>query len=304
MRILIPTLAALVAAPVLAEVANDDGFQHSFPVEQYDFTTAGNNQYWSLKPGTFVVLGVMDADGSEFVKITVLDETEVVDGVETRVVEEREFENGELVEISRNFFAMAAETGDIFYFGEDVDYFEDGEVVRHDGEWRAGVNNAKAGLYMPAEPKVGMKYYMEYDPSAAMDRAEINEIDAACEMPKQNFDDCLIITEGSPLEPGDMSYKRYAPDVGMIFDDDLEIWKYGKRRPSEYFVEFSIPEERMPRVPRDIVYELHPTGEIREVKVEIKRLRTVYAIETFIDGKQQWDVEVDDKGNVYRNKPD
>lgn len=304
MRSLIPMLAVLAAAPAFAESAIDDGFQHSFPVEQYEFTPAGNNQYWSLKPGKFVVLGLMDADGSEFVKITVLDETEIVDGVETRVVEEREFENGELVEISRNFFAAASETGDIFYFGEDVDYFENGEVVRHDGEWRAGVNNAKAGLYMPAEPKVGMKYYMEYAPAQAMDRAEINEIDAVCEMPKHNFGDCLVITEGSPLEPGDMSYKRYAPDVGMIFDDDLEVWKYGKRRPSEHFVEFRIPEERMPKVPRDILYELHPNGDVREVKVEIKRLRTMYAIETFIDGKEQWDVEVDDQGNVYRNERD
>jgi hypothetical protein len=296
--------AALAAAPVLAEAVNDDDFQHSFPIDQYEFTSKGENQYWSLKPGNFVVLGLLENDGSEFVKITVLKETEMVDGVETRIIEEREFENGELVEISRNFFAMAEDTGDVFYFGEDVDYFENGEVVRHDGEWRAGVNNAKAGLYMPAKPAVGMKYYMEYDPSVAMDWAVIEEIDAVCEMPKHTFDDCLIVTEGSTLEPGDMSYKRYAPDVGMIFDDDLEIYKYGNRKPSEHFVEFRISEEMMPTVPRDILYELHPTGEVREVKVEIKRLRTLYAIETFIDGKEQWDVEVDDLGNVYRNEPD
>ena len=65
-----------------------------------------------------------------------LDDTEMVDGIETRVVEEREYEDGKLVEISLNFFAMANETGDVFYFGEDVDDYADGEVVGHGGQWR------------------------------------------------------------------------------------------------------------------------------------------------------------------------
>jgi hypothetical protein len=302
------TIKLLIAATVLAipaaiATANDEGWQDSFPIDTYTMTPKGDNGYWSLKPGRFVVLGEMERDGSEFVIISVLDETEMVDGTETRIIEEREFVNGELVEISRNFFAMAEETGDVFYFGEDVDYYEDGEVVRHDGEWRAGKDGARAGLYMSANPVVGMKYYMEVAPGNAMDRAEIYETDGTCEMPKHSFDDCLVITESSPLEPDDDSYKRYAPGVGMIYDDGLELWKYGKRRPSEHFVEFRIPEEKMPKIPRDIVYELHPTGEVREVKVELHRMRTRYAIETFIDGKQ-WDVEVTDSGEVVRNEPD
>lgn len=90
----------------------------------------------------------------------------------------------------------------------------------------------------------------------------------------------------------------------MIFDDDLEIYKYDNRKPSAHFVEFRISEERMPKLPRDVLYQLHPGGEVREVKVEIKRLRTLSAIEPFINGKEQWDVELDDQGNVYRNEPD
>ncbi len=49
--------------------------------------------------------------------------------------------------------------------------------------------------------------------------------------------------------------------------------------------------------------ELHPTGIIREVKVELRHDRAFYAIETFIDEKQ-WDVEVSDDVEVFRNKPD
>jgi len=304
MRSMILISATLTAATAFADPAAGDDWQDNFPVGHYTLTTTGENPYWSLKPGNFVVLGRLEDDGSEFVKISVLEQTELVDGVETRVVEEREFENGELIEISRNFFAMADETGDVFYFGEDVDYLEDGEVVRHEGEWRAGVDQAKPGLYMPGRPAVGMKYYLEHAPEQAMDRAEIFEVDATCEMPKQTFNDCLVITESSPLEPGDESYKRYAPGVGMIYDDNLELWKYGNRRPSEILVEFRIPEKMMPKVPRDAVHKLHPTGEIREVKVEVHEQRTLYAIETFVDGTKQWDVEVTDDGGVLRNEPD
>jgi hypothetical protein len=51
------------------------------------------------------------------------------------------------------------------------------------------------------------------------------------------------------------------------------------------------------------VKELHPTGVIREVKVELRHNRAFYAIETFVD-EQQWDVEVNDDGEVFRNTLD
>ena len=53
--------------------------------------------------------------------VTVLNETREIDGIMTRVVEEREWRNGKLKEISLNFFAICADTKDVFYFGEDVD---------------------------------------------------------------------------------------------------------------------------------------------------------------------------------------
>ena len=60
---------------------------------------------------------------------------------------------------------------------------------------------------------------------------------------------------------------------------------------------------QMPTTPARIVNELHPTGIIREVKVELHPDHVRYAIETFIDGKQ-WDVEVTNYGEVFRNSPD
>jgi len=297
-------VGALLVAPVAAEDTTGGEWRDTFPIDNYTMTANGENRYWGLTPGRFVVLGSINPGSTEFVVITVLHETETVDGIETRVIEEREYKNGQLAEVSRNFFAMAEETGDVFYFGEDVDNYEDGEITSHSGEWRAGKDNARAGLYMPKAPTVGMRYYMEVAPESAMDRAEIFETNATIETPAGTFGDCLIVTESSPLEPDDDSYKRYAPGVGMIFDDGLELLKYGQRRASErWFIEFKITEEQMPTVPARVLRELYPTGDVQEVKVELRRSHARYAIEIIVKGKQ-WDVEVNDDGEVNRNERD
>ncbi len=140
-----------------------------------------------------------EEDGEEIaVEITVLDETFVVDGVETRVVEEYETVDGELLEISRNYFAICAETGSIFYFGEDVDIYEDGEIVSHDGAWLAGVDGAEPGIIMPGTVLLGSSYMQEVAPGVAMDRAEHMAMDAPSRPSAGTFEDCLEVVETTP----------------------------------------------------------------------------------------------------------
>ena len=301
--LIIIAVATLISCPAFTEDSSDDGWNDNFSFDHYTMVSTGKNPYWRLNPGRYVVLGTLEPHGGEFVVISVLDETETIDDIETRVIEEREYKDGKLTEISRNFFAMAKETKDVFYFGEDVDDYVDGEITGHGGQWRAGKDGARAGLYMPGKPVVGMRYYMEIHPDIAMDRAEIFDTDAIVETPAGTFKRSLIVTESSPLEEGDESYKRYAPDVGMIFDDGLELYRHGRRFPSERYIEFKIAEDQMPATPSRIVHELHPTGIIREVKVELHQDHVRYAVETFIDGKQ-WDVEVANDGEIFRNAPD
>ena len=143
-----------VALLPLDAFTQDSTWKDDFPIDQLTMVSEGKNPYWRLNPGRYVVLGSIDSDGSEIVVITVLDETEIVGVVETRVIEEREFKAGELVEVSRNFFAMDKKSKDVYYFGEDVDDYEGGKVVNHRGEWRPGTGGARAGLYMPGKPAV------------------------------------------------------------------------------------------------------------------------------------------------------
>src|ERR671910_1532479 len=71
------------------------------PLENCNFASTGKNSYFILEPGYQVILEGEEEDGEKIqLTMSVLDETKIVDGVETRVVEERESEGGNLVEVS------------------------------------------------------------------------------------------------------------------------------------------------------------------------------------------------------------
>jgi hypothetical protein len=50
----------------------------------------------------------------------------------------------------------------VWYFGEDSKVMEDGKVVSTEGSWEAGVNGAKPGIIMKANPRVGDAYRQEF----------------------------------------------------------------------------------------------------------------------------------------------
>jgi hypothetical protein len=213
--------AILIFTTVYAQ--DDSSWQKTFGISNCNLLTTGQNQYFILVPGHQLVLEEED----EKVQITVLNETKAVAGVITRVVEEREWRDGNLYEVSRNYFAICEQRKDVLYFGEDVDFYKDGKVVRHEGAWLAGTNGNRAGLIMPGTPKVGMKYYQEIAPGVAMDRAEIISLDETCKTPAGTFSNCMKVKESTPLEVGVEEYKYYAPGIGLIQDEDLILTKHG-----------------------------------------------------------------------------
>lgn len=224
------TLGILLYALLLPGLAaaHDPDYTQGFDRERCTFATAGSNPYFPLWPGYALELeGEEEDDEGELVEIantiTVLSDTEIVDGVRTRVVEERETEDGELVEVSRNFFVICRETGDVWYFGEDVDDYEDGEVVGHGGAWRAGVGGAEPGILIPGTPLIGARHFQELAPGVALDLAEIASLDEELTVPFGTFDDLLFVVEGSALEPDSTSEKWYAHGIGLVKDDELEL---------------------------------------------------------------------------------
>jgi uncharacterized membrane protein YkoI len=208
--------------PMKPRAAADSGkpFRDRFNVDRANLVSTGRNPYFILEPG----YRCHYEGGREKLTITVLNETKLVDGVQTRVVEEREENNGRLAEVSRNFFAIDRTTRDVYYFGEEVDIYRNGKIVNHEGAWLSGVAGAKFGLMMPGEARVGDRFYQEVAPKVAMDRAEIVSLAEPMQTPAKLFERCLYVKESSPLESG-TSPKWYAAGIGLVRDDEVRLVK-------------------------------------------------------------------------------
>jgi hypothetical protein len=208
-----------------AQEKENDRWTKDFPVEPGELGPTGRNPYFILEPGYFLVY----KHGKEELTITVLDETKQVDGVECRVVEERETKDGKVFEVSRNFYAISKRTNSVYYFGEEVDFYEDGKVVNHEGAWLSGVKGARFGLMMPGIVLLGARYYHEVAPGVALDRSEVVSLTETIEVPAGTFKNCVRTEETNPLEPNAKEYKVWAPGIGLLKDDKMELVKFGRK---------------------------------------------------------------------------
>ncbi len=213
-------MKAWIVAGALACLAVQSGpaWRDRFDVDKSDLRPTGSNAYITMQPGRVLKL----SRGKDTLTVTILPDTQGIDGVTTGVLEERETKNGKLVEVSRNFLATDRNTGDVYYFGEDVDNYKDGRIVNHDSAWRAGVANARFGLMMPGKPIAGQAFYQEIAPRVAMDRVEVVSTDATVKTPAGTFEHCVHLRETTPLER-DVSHKYYAPGIGIVKDDEFEL---------------------------------------------------------------------------------
>jgi hypothetical protein len=203
----------------------DASFTQEFGEDKDDLVSSGGNPYFVLEPG-HVMEYAGDEDGKPTtLKISVLDETKKVDGVETRIVEERESAGGKLAEVSRNYFAISKRTNNVYYFGEESIKYENDKEVSREGSWEAGKDGAHYGLMIPATPLLGARYYQEIAPGKAMDRAVNVSASESIKLPAGEFKNVLKTEETTPLEPGNTEYKYYAAGVGLIKDGDLGLVK-------------------------------------------------------------------------------
>jgi hypothetical protein len=239
-RLLAPVV--LLGIGFILSLPAQAAFTTDFRPEDCTWRSRGTqNPFFSLRPGYQVVIEGEEEDDGELIEIraeiTVLRATRRITfdapggatvSLKARVIEERESEDGELVEVSRNFFAICRETGDVFYFGEDVDDYEDGEIVGHGGAWLAGVNGAQPGIIMPGRFLLGSKYFQEVAPGVAMDRGRNVDMGIQIDTPAGTFDGCVAVLDSTALDPeaeGDL--KIYCPGVGIVMDEILELVEYG-----------------------------------------------------------------------------
>jgi len=132
--------------------------------------------------------------------------------VEALIVEDREFEAGELKEATLDYFAQA-DDGTVYYLGEDVDDYEDGQVVGHEGAWLYGVHTKRLGVIMPANPKVGDTFQPENVPGITVENARVVSLSETVTVPAGMYTNCLRVREA---HDGEVEFKYYAPGVGLV----------------------------------------------------------------------------------------
>lgn len=225
MRSLMPVIILFAAGAAILSSQTGKEYQASFPVDKKNLGIKGDNPYFPLTPG----YQLSYKHGNDTDTLTVLKETKTVDGVETRVVEDREMKNGELIELTRDYYAIDSATNDVYYMGEDVDVYKNGKVTGHGGSWLSGVNGAKFGLMMPGQPKKGHRFYQEQAPGVGHDRAEILSVTDKITTPAGTFENCVHVIETSTMEKGLKDHKLYARGVGQVKDEEMLLVKYGKQ---------------------------------------------------------------------------
>jgi hypothetical protein len=176
-----------------------------------EFTTTIDNEYFPMKPGTTFLYEGKGEHG----EMRVTHDTKKVMSVECVVVEDKEWEGNQLIERTYDWFAQDNK-GTVWYFGEDTKEYENGKVVSTKGSWEAGVDGAKAGIIMQADPKVGQSYRQEYYPGEAMDMARVLSFEASVRVPYGSFDHVLETKEWTPLQPGFFEKKYYVRGVGPL----------------------------------------------------------------------------------------
>lgn len=191
-------------------------------IDPANFVAGINNRYLPLTPGTTYLYQLSSADGtSQDDTVIVTHDTKMILGVTCIVVHDVVTSNGQLVEDSFDWYAQDKD-GNVWYFGEDTKQYENGQVVSTEGSWEAGVNDAKPGIVMEGQPKVGDTYRQEFAQGVAEDMGEVLSLDESVTVPYGTFAHCVKTNDFSALEPDVVENKYFCPDIGQVLTVTVE----------------------------------------------------------------------------------
>jgi hypothetical protein len=218
-------LTALVSA-VSASPASADLNIPPLP-KPTDFAQRIDNQWFPLIPGTVLTYrGQKDGIPGHDV-LTVTHRHRTILGIRTTVVSDRLYLRGHLAERTTDWYAQD-KRGNVWYLGERTATLgAGGKVTSTEGTWRAGVNGARAGIYMPSHPRPGVTGRQEYYKGHAEDQFRILSRHAHVTAPAVGSRRALLTQETTRLEPGALDHKLYVRGIGTVLEQTI---KGGKER--------------------------------------------------------------------------
>jgi len=183
-----------------------------------DFIVVVDNPYFPLPAGRTLFYRGQTKEGLETLEFEITGRTKNIMGINTTVVIERHRVDGQIVEISENWFAQDNQ-GDVWYFGEATQEYVNGVPGSTAGSWEAGVAGAKPGIIMKADPQGGDSYFQEFAEGVAQDMAQVMNGSKTVTVPAGTYTNVLQTKEWSPIESGASEFKSYAPGIGLILEE-------------------------------------------------------------------------------------
>jgi hypothetical protein len=180
-----------------------------------------DNPWFPLRPGTvFIYRGAREGAPVRDT-VRVLHRRCRIEGVRCTAVRDLVYESGRLAERTTDFYAQD-DRGNVWYFGEATAELDaNGHVTSTEGTWRSGRRGARAGIIMPAHPRVGRTYQQEFFRGHAEDRFTITSRHAHVATPYVTSSRALRTKEFTPLEPGILDSKMYVYGIGNVAEQSL-----------------------------------------------------------------------------------
>ena len=224
-------LLFLIAAPLLMFTACkkektvrqiDSSYNPNVSPGKFTSSTNLSNPYFPFLAGKKYIFEGQTPDGLERIEEQRLATTKTILGITCVVVEFKAFLNGVLIEKAIDWYAQDT-TGTVWYFGEAVDnYNANGSLKDHAGSFEAGVDGAKPGTIMPANPQTGMSYREEYYFNNAEDRAEILATGQTVTIPYGTYTNCIKTRNWTELESTLNENKYFAPGIGLVKEVNIK----------------------------------------------------------------------------------
>ncbi len=161
-------------------------------------------------------------DGGEFrTEVTLLPTTRVINihgvNVEAVVSQYAAFIDGQIDEVALDFYAQA-DDGAVWYLGEDVFNYEDGEVADTHGTWLAG-RDGPAAMIMPAHPQVGDVYRPENAPGFVFEEVTVTQVGVTVNGPNGPVPGAISVNELHM--DGTREDKQFAPGYGEFHTGNI-----------------------------------------------------------------------------------
>ena len=190
---------ALVGIILLANNLKTEDEEYNPIINPSDFVNKINNPYYSLIPGTIFEYESETDEGMEKNVVIVTNKSREILGIKE----------------TYDWYAQDSE-GNVWYLGEDSREYENGKVASTKGSWEAGIDGAKPGIIMKANPKIGDSYRQEYYKGEAEDMADVVSLGESVEVPYGIFNNCIKTRDWSKIDSKQNEHKYYCPKIGAV----------------------------------------------------------------------------------------